>query len=264
MLVYEFDRRIVIDNFNMVVRILGLDIDIAIADNDIQIHRTVAVVIEIHLIVASVNTLVVCNILQINLALDAVIQFVFVVVDLIGNHFPIPYADDSGRIEIGQLLFVGNQNDQLFLGNGLDDIHDLERVFAVEVSSWFVCDDDLRILDNGTRNADSLTLAAREHVSVTVTVPVHADFLENVIDFLFDFFLVLDANHAQRDGDIVKDGHIVNQIVVLENISDVQRTDLINLAFAPPGDFLTVNENASAVDFIQSANGVQQGRLAAA
>ena len=52
------------------------------------------------------------------------------------------------------------EQNQSVLGDCLDDVHDLNGVGTIEVAGWLIGYDDTRILDNGTRDGDTLPLSS--------------------------------------------------------------------------------------------------------
>jgi len=204
--------------------------------------------------VIRLEPLVIPNILKIDLVFYTIIQIVRMFVDLIRDHLAVPDPDDAGRIEIRQLLLMSHQYHQFFLRNRLDDIHYFQRILAVQVPRWLIRDHNGWILDDRTGNADSLPFSSGEHIGIPVAIPVHTHFVQNVINFLLDLFLVFDTDHLQCNGNVIKDRHIVHKIIILENISHIEISDLIYLPGTPAVQLFPVDVNVSAADLIQSAD----------
>ena len=156
-----------------------------------------------------------------------------------------------------------DEYDQLFAGDRLEDVHDLEGVGTVEIARRLIGDDQRRVLDYGPRDADSLTLAAREHIRVTLSVAVHAYQIERVFHLLPDLVLVLDAHHPKHHGDVIKDGHVIYKVVVLEDIADVKIPDLVNGPGCPAAYLLSVYVYAALVGLVETADHVEQRCLTA-
>ena len=158
---------------------------------------------------------------------------------------------------------MGYQNYQPFLGYGPDDVHNLQGVAAVQISGRLVGDNDGRVLDNRPGDGDTLPLSAGKHIGVPVPVAVHSHLLQHIIDPLTDLVPVFHSHHPQRDGDIIKDSHVVHQIVILEDITHVQCPDLVHLTGHAPGDPLPIDIDLALVHLVQAADGIQQCGLAA-
>ena len=238
-------------------------VNVATPYHDVQIGAA-SFIVEVDLEAFGVQPPVVRDVLKVDLVFYPIVQPFRLCVLLVGNDSSVLDPDDPVRVEVGQLFLVGDQDDQPFLRDGLDDVHDLQSIAAVQVSRRLVGDDDGRVLDDGPGDADSLPLTAGQHVCVPVPVAVHADLLKDIVDPGPDLLLVLHSDHLQGHRHIVKDGHAVDQIVVLEDIAYVQGTDLVHLPRGPAGDPLAVDVDLALVDLIQSSDGVQKGRLAAA
>ncbi len=70
-----------------------------------------------------------------------------------------------------------DQKDESVLGDGLEDVHDLDCVCGVEVSCRLISDEDLAFLDECTSDCDSLHLTARESICFLLAVFEEADCL---------------------------------------------------------------------------------------
>ena len=59
------------------------------------------------------------------------------------------------------------------------------------------------------------------------------------------------------------DRHVIDEIVVLKDVTDIQISDLIDLPRSSPGDFLSIDVNIASLDLIQTADDIEEGRLTA-
>ena len=78
----------------------------------------------------------------------------------------------------------------------------------IKSGHWLIGDDEFRLHDDGTGDADTLTLATAEFVWVTgAMLWDKADELEDAVDLVVDVFLVFDAVDDEAFRDDVADGH---------------------------------------------------------
>ena len=68
--------------------------------------------------------------------------------------------NDPCRILLGQFRVMRNHDNKAVLGNFLQKIHDLDACFRVQRSGRFIRQQDVRIIDQSTRDRNSLHLAA--------------------------------------------------------------------------------------------------------
>ena len=159
---------------------------------------------------------------------------------------------------------MSHQDDQLLIGYGLDYVHYLKGVGAVQISRRFVRYDYGRILDDGAGYAHSLPLSSGKHVGIALSVPVHANQVESILHLLLYLFFISDPYHPEHHGHVVKNRHAVDQVIVLENISDVEISDLVHPAGRAAGDLLSVYEYLSLVYLVKPADDVEERGLSAA
>lgn len=77
-------------------------------------------------------------------------------------HHSIPETDNPIRVscEVG---CVSDHDDGLALSVELcEEIHDLASCDGVEIPGWFIREDDLRVIEEGTGDGDALLLSSRE------------------------------------------------------------------------------------------------------
>ena len=203
-------------------------------------------------------------VLQVYLVLYPVVEPFDILVDLVRYDAAVPKADYPVGIEFSQILFMRNEYDQLLARDSFDDVHYLESIGTVEVSRRLVGDDYGRILDYRPCYAYPLPLSAGEHIGIAFSVAVHTNKVERIVYLLPYLFLVLYSHHPEHHGHIVEYGHAVNEVVILEDISYVEVSDLIHGAGSAPREFLPVYIYLSPVGLIESAYYIQESRLAAA
>ena len=191
---------------------------------------------------------------EIYLVLDTVVKITGMIIDYIRNHLPVFYPYYPRCIEFSQFLFMCNQYYQLILRKCFDNIHYLKSIPAVKISGRFICNYNCRVFDYSSGNTYTLPFASRKHICISVPIPVHTDFLQNIVDFFLNLFLVSDTYHFQCNCHIVKHGHIIDKIVILENIPYIEGSDAVNFSCPSSSYFLSIYIYPSFVDLIQSSN----------
>ena len=61
---------------------------------------------------------------------------------------------------------MGDEDDEVMLRKGFEDIHDKNAVLFIKVPSWFIAHDETRFFDDGTGDADALSLPTRKPSSL--------------------------------------------------------------------------------------------------
>ena len=104
----------------------------------------------------------------------------------------------SVRIELSERALVGYEEDKPVLRNLADDVHNLDRVLRVEVSGRLIRKNNLRILNERTRYAYALALAAGERSGWTLAVAQNTDLVKDVFNAHLLLVLILHADHLKR------------------------------------------------------------------
>jgi hypothetical protein len=127
----------------------------------------------------------------------------------------------------------------------------------MEVRERFVHQVDGRLAHDGARERDALLLAARELRRAPRQQVVEADAVRRRTDAPVDVARG-DAPRPQREGDVVEDGEVGIERVVLKHHRHVAAggRDVVDLAIADP--------NGAGVDRLESGEQPQQRGLAAA
>ncbi len=135
--------------------------------------------------------------------------------------------------------------------------------FGVERAERLVEQQDFRLDGKGAGQGDALSLAAGKLMRIARGVGVELDELQKLIHFLADEgarrALAARADF-QTEGDVVEDGHVTEERIVLEDESD------FSIADAAPCDVLVVKKDRSAVrvGLFKSGDNAQERRLSGA
>src|SRR5262245_59906593 len=99
---------------------------------------------------------------------------------LIAGDLAIPQGHDAPGMP-GDIYFVGDQDDGNALSiQRLKQLHEFLTGAAVEVARRFVGQDELRFVDQGTRDGDTLLLAAGELIGMVMRPVGEADHFQRL------------------------------------------------------------------------------------
>src|SRR6516225_1929924 len=128
---------------------------------------------------------------------------------------------ETARVElIHQGNVVGGDDDRCAGPVELDEQPQQPlRQIRVDVTRRLVREQKLRLRDDGTRNRGALLFSAREHGRQGPNAIAEPDPLEELHDLLAITLLAL-PDHAQRQRDILKRRHMVEQAKILEHDAD--------------------------------------------
>ena len=182
----------------------------------------------------------------------------------VADDFPVHNFYDTGSVKLCNFSLVGDENHQLFPGNSFDNVHDFQRILAVQISCRFIRDDNFGVFYDGTSDADTLPFPAGKHFRRAVFITVNADPFQDVHNPLFNFLLILNPHHAQNQRYVVKNCLILDEIIVLENISNICIPDFVFLSVGTACQTLIADINLTAVHFVKTADGIKQSRLSTA
>ena len=87
---------------------------------------------------------------------------------------------------------MGDHDDELVFRDLFDEVHDLNRSLAIKGAGWLIGEKDVWLIDESTRDGDSLALATRKLVWFLGVHVLEADFVESGFGS-GDAFLFLDA-----------------------------------------------------------------------
>ena len=121
------------------------------------------------------------------------------------DHLAVVRGDDHGRA--GAV-------------HAVQQLHDPDRGLGVEVAGRLVRQQQRRVVDERPRKRDALLLAAGELVGIGVELGREADEAQDLGHLAPDLRARL-ADHLKAVGDVVVDGAVRQQLVVLEDDADV-------------------------------------------
>ena len=172
-------------------------------------------------------------------------------------------AHDTGRILIGKLRVMRDHDDEPLTRNFLDQLHDLDARLGVQRAGRFVCKQDIRVVDERTRNGNALHLPARELVGFLIQLVSEPDTLKR----LFCTRLALLSAHA-RDGErklYIPEYRLVwDEVIGLKDKSDTMIA--VDIPVPVPEIFgrTTLNDKVTRRIVVKTADDIEKRRLAAA
>ena len=167
-------------------------------------------------------------------------------------------TDGVGQRE-GLFLVMGDEDggDSELALHGANGAAKFLADLGVQRAERLVEQEHLRLVRQSTRHGDSLLLTARELARQAF---VHAFQRHQLEELLAPLAAIrgLHPAHAKCEFDVVRDRHVAEQRVVLEDQADAAVTG------PHVGDVAAVQGDASVVDAGQAGNGPKQRTLAAA
>ncbi len=106
---------------------------------------------------------------------------------------------------------------------GAEELEDLLRRDRVEAGGGLVVEDDRRVRDGGAGDADALLLPAGEARGHALLEAGERDAREPLGDARGDLVFGQGVEAAQREGDVVGDGEVIEERVVLEEHPELRR-----------------------------------------
>jgi hypothetical protein len=119
----------------------------------------------------------------------------------------------------GTLRAVGHHDDgHSVLVEATEKIHYLSSSFAVEVSRWFVCQEDWWFIDNGAGDGNALLFAARYLAWKAVSLAIKAHPGQSILCH-GPLSSAISFDRYQRQHDVLQDGEVWNKVETLEDKS---------------------------------------------
>src|SRR5216684_1032528 len=109
----------------------------------------------------------------------------------------------------------GDQHRHPHFVEAFEQFHDLDGEVGIEIAGGLVGNEQRRLRDHRARDAHTLLLAGRELEGSAFLLAEQADLIERSADALVDFAL-RHAGDDQRQGDVVRHGPVVQQLVILK------------------------------------------------
>ena len=159
---------------------------------------------------------------------------------------------------------MGDEDDGVAAGvEFVEEGHDLDGGFGVEVAGGFVGEDDAGAVDEGAGDGDALALAAGELVGLVVHAGAEVDGFEDGLgagDALGGRGAVVDEGEL----DVVERGGAGEEVEGLEDEADFLVTDAGEFVVVELGDVMAVEPIAAVGRGIEAADEVHQRGLAGA
>ena len=144
-----------------------------------------------------------------------------------------------------------------------EQLHDLCAGLAVQCAGRFVGEQNFRIIDNGARNGDTLTLTAGKLVGLEIHAVAEPDAFQRangtLAALLFRHARVEQGERNVFDGALPR-----QQVEALKNEADGMQANLRELFFAAADDVLTRKDVRSGGRQVETADDVHQRRFARA
>ena len=163
-------------------------------------------------------------------------------------------------IFLDERYLVRYHHDELGLGDFFENVHDLHGIFRVEVARRLVGENDVRTLDERAGDSYALFLSAGERVALFVLKPLHIHERQNLLAPPLYLPLVLKARDVHGVAHDFGYGIAAFEVIILEDKPYFCVAYLIHFS----GNVFAVYVDLSFILFIQPADDVEQGRLAAA
>ena len=190
-------------------------------------------------------------------------RLLFVIGLCIALDLTVQQADDARCILLGKIGVVCDHNDKAIFRNLLEQIHDLHARFGIERTGRLIGQQDFRIVDQRTRDRDTLHLTAGHLIRLFVDLIAESHALKH---FLCTFAALGfgDARKRQRELNIGEHRLMRDQIVGLKDKADRVIAVVIPVSVLILfGRFVGDGQIALCVA-VQSADDVQQRCFAAA
>jgi len=139
---------------------------------------------------------------------------------LVGDDLAVVHGDHAAGAG-GEGLVVGDHDDGLAgVGEELEDFGDFFAVGAVEISGWFIGEDDGGLVGEGAGDGDALLLAAGEAVGFAFEFLAQAELFEEESSAIEGGGLAEAAEFEHGEGDVFLGGEFLEEVVELEDEAD--------------------------------------------
>jgi len=174
----------------------------------------------------------------------------------------VQHADDSMAIA-GVMFGVGNHYDGRSLFVEIrEQGHYLVTVRGVQVTCWFIRQDEFGVVYHGAGYGYTLLLTAGKLLRVVIA-PVHdLHLVQHGFDALFSFRTFYTEIY-EREFNVFEDGELVDEVKALEDEADVAFAQIGAFAFVEMGDFDAVEDKATAIGIVKQTEDIQKGGFTA-
>ncbi len=182
-------------------------------------------------------------------------------VGLVGLHYSILHGNDAVGIGKGQFPVMGDHYHQLGLRQGRKDIHHLNRGLAIQGTGRLVGQDYGWIVYYGSRYCHSLLLATRQLVRMLTGLVGQTHGRQGLLG-LFPYLLLWLISQGKRDGGILEDVQMGNQVIALEDHPDFLVAIIVPVTILVSLGRDTVHDQIAGSVPVEARDYVQQGGLA--
>ena len=156
---------------------------------------------------------------------------------------------------------MGDHDDQFILRNLPQDIHDLHAGLGIKCAGRFVGQQDIGVVDQCTRNRDTLHLTAGHLGGTFAELVAEADLLE-CFGRTAAAFRLADAGQRQCQLDVGEHRLMRNQVIALEDETDAMVAVTVPVAVTELFGRTAIDNQVAAGILIQTADDIQQSCFA--
>ncbi len=192
-----------------------------------------------------------------------VLLFLFRVRISVAHDFAVEKANDTRGVLLGKFGVVRDHNNEFFLGNLADKVHDLHARGGVERARRLVGKQNFRFVHERTRDCHALALSAGELVRALVVLTRKPHAVERFFSPL-GAFRFAHARDRQREFDVAQHGLVRDKIVTLKNKADAVVAVNVPVAVAELPRAYAVDADVARSVLIQPADNIEKRGFAAA
>lgn len=142
-------------------------------------------------------------------------------------------------------------------------VNELGGIAGVEIGGWLVGKDKSGAMDDGASYGDALALTAGEQVRTMISTSGEADILQG-FSHTAAAFRAIESLNEQGELDVLGSGEDRDEVEGLKDEADLFAAEDGGLGRTKPAGVNAFDENPAAGGFVDTANQVEKGRLAAA
>jgi hypothetical protein len=181
----------------------------------------------------------------------------------VGFDRAIADGDDAVGV-VGDVRLVGDEDDGVALGvEVVEEGHDLDGGFGVEVAGGLIGEDDGGLVDEGAGDGDALALAAGEFVGLMVHALAEVDGFEDELG-AGDAFGGGGSVVDEGELNVMQSGGAGEQVEGLEDETDLLVADAGELVVVELGDVVAVEPVAALGGAVEAADEVHERGFAGA
>ena len=173
---------------------------------------------------------------------------------MVGLHGTVKDADVAGGVVLHLLKVVGDDDDQLILGDLSQKLNDLGGGLAVQVTRGLVAEEDGGILGQSAGDDGPLLLTARELASLVVDVAFQPHATEQLHGPLTARLGILDIHEGQLH--VLQDGEALDDVVLLEDEGYVLLAVLLPVLLQVVGGRLPLHQQLTLLVGVHTADDV--------